>query len=81
MCEKCIKKFKNKGGIKKAKAFQTYGQLKARAQSFKKHSIVGVLVDGQSNLGIEAHMEKINKAIKQTKYKVRKNAPRKEDYA
>ena len=58
----CIQKFKNcKCHFSTKTKAKTYGQVKALAHSFDKHCIVG-LYDKPTNIGIEAHLEKINLA-------------------
>jgi len=74
MCDSCIKGFNNRGGIKKAKAFKTYGQVKSRAHMYKRSGMTAFLDDTQSNLAVEAHLTKIINASKQRKFKDRKNA-------
>lgn len=67
MCDKCVKRIKNTGfkGM-------TYGQIKARAQSFRKHGIVGVYWSDdypRVNTAIEAHLHKIIEARTNKRYK------------
>ena len=70
MCKKCVIKFKSKNLSSKTKA-KTYGQIKALANSFHKHKIVG-MYDKTTNIGIEAHLYKIEQAKTKKRYKRKK---------
>jgi len=67
MCKGCVEKFKHIHLSSKTKA-KTYGQVKALAQSFHKYKIVG-MYDHVTNVGIEAHLHKIERAKTKICYK------------
>ena len=68
MCVRCVRKSKHLG-LPKSK---TFGQIKALAQSFHKNHIVG-LYDGKTNLAVEAHLHRIQRALTNKKIYSRKD--------
>jgi hypothetical protein len=67
MCQKCVQRFKDLHLSSQTKA-KTYGQVKALAYSFWKYHIVSVF-DRTTNVGVEAHLHKIEQARTARRYK------------
>lgn len=62
MCEKCARRAKAMPS-----RIKTRGQIKALAQSFKKNKIVG-FYDRRTNVAVEAHLYKIERAETNRKF-------------
>jgi hypothetical protein len=66
MCIKCVRHAKRFPARSK-----TFGQIKALAHSFKKYSIVGLSREHTVNIGVEAHLYRIEQALTKRRYKRR----------
>jgi hypothetical protein len=67
MCRRCERRFKALGLSSRTFA-KTYGQIKALAFSFWRFKVIG-LYDMPTNLGVEAHLYKIEQACTAKRYR------------